>query len=580
MVVRQRSLTEHCLISRRWTRHTPQEQVRQPQEDLILYDDGSLEDGLPFFTFGPIRPPLSPPSSSSRSSTQKHHSSLRFDNCVSSLICFAKAKCLSEGMYLHCCIVDHCFDKSRLLGNLLVQLYGQCDAMDDAFSVFSNMKQKNLFTWNTLISACASYGYHVQALQLFHEMQKDGLTPNKFIFASIINACSSRPVALNEGRNIHNLIKKCGLECDVVVGTALLNMYGKCGSMCDVQDMFNKLQERDLVTWNAMIAVYAQQEQQQDAVYLYHQMLQEGSLPDEFTLGSLIDAYVTLAAFLPGKFIHACIIANGLDSDVVLSTALINLYGKCDSLEGALMTFEFMRERNRVTFINILSVCATHAAMDEGRCMHTFVTCYGLKLDINLGNAIINMYGKCSSLIDAHKVFRDMPERDIISWNAVMGVYAQNGQVKGALSLFDKMHRSGVPPNDITFINILSACSHAGFINQGLECFVSMGREHKVLPTVDHYNCVVDLLVRAGQLDTAEQLLENMCIEPSPVSWTTLLGACRSEGEIGRGDRIAKHVFKLDPNNPVHHVTLANIYAAVGRVDDASEIMNRLKGRK
>ncbi|MCO5552628.1 hypothetical protein L7F22_006143 [Adiantum nelumboides] len=573
MVAKKSILNEEHLLARQ-RKH--QHKQKHLQQDLLFYNDGSLEDGLPCFAFRAFQPPPSPPQSSS----SNYDAYLHFDSCVSSLIHLAKCKRLSEGMSLHACVVDHCFDKSRLLGNLLVQLYGQCDALDDALSVFSNMQQKNMFTWNAIISACAYYRHHQQALDLFYQMQKDGLLPNKFVFASIINACSSQHVTLPEGKNIHNLIRDCGLECDLVIGTALLNMYGKCGSMDDAKEMFSKLQERDLVTWNTMIALYTQHEQQQEALYLHQQMLQEASLPDEFTLGSVADAYVTLGALLPGKFLHAGIVASGLDYDVVLSTTLISLYGNCDSLEGALTTFEAMPERNRVTFINILSVCATHVAIDEGRRMHTFIVCYGLRLDVNLGNALVNMYGKCSSLLDAHKAFTDMPERDIISWNAVLGVYAQNGQVKSALTLFDQMCHVGVSPNDITFINILSACSHAGLINQGLQCLIFMDQDHGVTPTVDHYNCIINLLVRAGQLDDAEKLLNLMWIEPTSISWTTLLGACRTEEDLQRGDRIVKHVFKLEPNNPVHHVTLANIYAAVGKAEDAAMIMDRMKGRK
>eukprot|EP00250_Pteridium_aquilinum_P019207 c24341_g3_i1 orf=222-1931(-) len=542
------------------------------QQQQLFYEDGSIEEGAPYFAFR-TQQRVHPPSSSSSS---QHHAHLRFEDCVSSLIYCAKAKSLSEGMSLHACIVDHCLHQNKLLGDLLVQMYSRCDAMDDALSVFSNMQQKNLFTWNAIISAYACHGHHHEALQMFHQMRRDGFTPNKFIFASIISACSTRDT-LHEGKDIHALIKECGLECDVVVGTALLNMYGKCGSMDDAKELFLMLPERDLVTWNAMIAVCAQHEQQWDALRLYHHMLQEGSLPDAYTFASVLDACVTLAALLPGKYIHASVVARGFDNDIVLGTALIDLYGKCGSLEGALATFELMPEHNRVTFINVLSACATYVAIDEGRRMHTQVIFYGFKLHVNLGNAFINMYGKCSSLIDAHKMFSDMLERDIISWNAVIAVYAQNGQVKNALSLFSQMQHEGVSPNSITFINILSACSHAGLINEGFSCFIAMERDHGVMPTVDHYNCVIDLLVRAGRLHEAEQLLNGLRIEPTSVSWTTLLGACRSEGDMQRGERIAKHVLILDPSNAAHHVTLANIYAAAGKVDDAAKTMNRLR---
>lgn len=549
--------------------------LRKQQQQELFYDDGSLEEALPYFAFRNEKRGLAPPPPPSSPLCQ-HHAHVRFDDCVSFLIQFARAKSLSEGMYLHACIVDHCLDKSKLLGNLLVQLYGQCDAMNDGISILSNMQQKNLFTWNAIISACACHGHHQLALHMFDQMQEDGLTPNKFIFASIISACASRN-ALRKGIDIHDLIKKHDLECDVVVGTALLNMYGKCGSMDDAKELFLKLPERDLVAWNAMIAVSAQHGQQWDSLQVYYQMLQEGSLPDGFTLGSVLDACVNLAALLPGKCIHTSVVASGLEDDIVLGTALISLYGNCGSLEGALETFELMRERNRVTFINILTVCATHAAVDEGRRMHIEVVLLGYSLDVNLGNAFINMYGKCSSIIDAHQMFIDMLDRDIISWNAIIAVCAQNGQVKDAILLFIQMGRQGISPNSITFINILSACSHAGLINQGYECFISMERDHGLAPTVDHYNCAVDLLARAGQLDEAEQLLNGMRIEPSSVSWTTLLGACRSEGDMQRGERIAQHVLKLNPSNPVHYVTLANIYAAAGKLDAAAKIMSRLR---
>eukprot|EP00249_Psilotum_nudum_P023613 c28935_g4_i7 orf=436-1446(+) len=196
-----------------------------------------------------------------------------------------------------------------------------------------------------------------------------------------------------------------------------------------------------------------------------------------------------------------------------------------------------------------------------------------------MGNALVNMYGKCGSLTDARSLFDKMPHHNVVSWNSMISVYAQNGNGKAALELFPLMGLEGVKPDNITFIGILSACSHTGLLDDGCYQFISMSRDHLITPRLDHYVCMIDLLGRAGQFNEAEGLINSIPFEPHPVLWINLLGTCRIHGDVERGAQAAEHAFELDPNNTAVFVLLSNIYAAAGNWDDAAKVRKTIINR-
>eukprot|EP00249_Psilotum_nudum_P016665 c25935_g6_i1 orf=43-2346(+) len=513
------------------------------------------------------------------------------------------SRAVSEGKRVHAHIVRHGLERNTFLGNELVSMYGKCGNLDDARRVFDGMTEKNVFSWTVMIAAYANRGHGKEAFQLFCRMQKEGAVPNRITFVTILNACSN-PAALADGRLIHALIAKGEFWSDVIVGTAIVNMYSKCGSLEDARKVFHQMPERDVVSWNVMITAYAQHGYCKEALRLFRHMQLEGIISDKVTFIAVLDCPINLPE---GKLIHGHIVESGFESDVVVGNATIKMYGKCGSKEDARRVFDKMPHRDvvswtammavctrhgyckdalqlfqgmqlngvmpdKVTLLTLLETCANLADLAEGKLIHVSIVDRGFESDVSVGNAIIDMYGKCGSLEDARRMFNKMPQRDVISWTAMIAAYAQHGLGKEALELFHQMQLKGIMPDEITFVSILSACSHSGLVDEGWSHFLSMTKNFFIAPTTEHYGCIIDLLGRAGRLVEAEDLINKMPFKPDIVAWKTLLGACRIHGDVDRGKRAAEHIFDLDPEDAAGYVVLSNIYAAAGQWDNASKI--------
>ncbi|KAJ7237493.1 hypothetical protein O6H91_Y445400 [Diphasiastrum complanatum] len=412
----------------------------------------------------------------------------------------SRRKALAEGKQVHALIVQSVLDSNIFLANNLVRMYSKCGSVLHAHKVFSNMPQHDVYSWTAIISAYADRGEVEEAINLFHQMQETGLAPDKVLFVPLLKACA-RLAALEQGRQLHSAIIERGFQSDVIVGNTLVNMYAKCECTEDARELFDNMSDRDVVSWNAMIAGYAQNGLGKEALALYEQMKQEGVQPDNVTVVLLLKACASLAALEQGKHLHSEIIKRGFQSDVVV------------------------------------------------------------------GNTLVDMYAKCGCTEDARELFDNMSERDVVSWTAMIAGYAQNGLGMEALALFEQMQREGTKPNEVTYISVLSACAHSGLVDQGRYFFDSMCKTHGVTPTKEHYACMVDLLGRAGCLADAELFINKMPIQPNSVVWMTLLGAARNRGHAEIGRRAFDRVVKLEPKNAAPYVLLANIYAAAGRND-------------
>ena len=342
-------------------------------------------------------------------------------------------------------------------------------------------------------------------------MQCEGELPNPYIFASLVSACASSAIP-NVGKRIHARVVETSVESDVSVGNALVNMYEKCGSLVAARKVFDRMPERDTLSWTAIIAAYANRGDGKHTLQLFEGMIEKGIKPNEVTFVSILPACSKQAALTIGKRIHLFIADSGYETNSAVENALIDMYGKCGSLEASKCMFDKM----------------------EGR-------------------------------------------RDVVSWTTMIAVYAQHGQPKAALKLFDEMQKEKVPPDEVTFVSVLSACSHGGFVKEGCKWWLSMNHNHQITPIVDHYNCMLDLLGRVGKLSDAEDLLSEMPIEPTFVSWMTLLSACKHLVDVERGERAAERAFRLDPHDPAPYVMLSNIYYSAGRLDDAMRVLNTMK---
>lgn len=523
----------------------------------------------------------------------------------------ASHKLLAEGKHIHEHIVNNCFESNVFVGTALLDMYGKCSSLESAQLIFDKMPKQDVHSWNAIIGVYVQHGLCNEAFKLFHRMRQEESMPDKVTFSIILAACVN-PEMLVEGKQLHASICDRGLEFDLALGNALIHAYGKCGSLDDARWMFHKIPNQDVVSWTTIITVEVQYDQCKEAVQLLKQMQEQGLFPDKITFVSVLTAFSSQVALAESKWIHACILHSGLESDVVVATELIHMYGRCGSVVDAQKVFDRMHEwdgfawdamtavqiqygqgnealqlfdqmqlegyvPDRVIFISMLAACSSEAKLAEGERMHARILHSGFELDVVIGNALVNMYGRCGSLQVAHGVFNRMSERSVASWNAMIGLYAQHGQGKQALILFEEMCQEGEIPDEITFVSILAACSRAGLVNEARLFFNSMSQNYGISPVVEHYACIIDLLGRAGRVDEAEKLINDMPFNPTFESFMALLGACKHQTDVARGERAADRVFELDLKDPAPFVILSNIYAAAGRAGDAAEMMTRMR---
>lgn len=509
------------------------------------------------------------------------------------------AKALAEGKRVHALIIGCEYDRDRYLGNLLIQMYGKCGAVGDASAVFAQMPQRNEYSWAIMIGVYVDFGQAKEAFRTFRDMRLEGLVPDKVTLVSVLSACTN-PAILAQGKSLHALVVGSGFDSDVIVGTAVLHMYSRCGTLQDAKKTFDKMTLQNRITWNAMITAFAEHGRIKEAFIQFQKMKLEGIPANRVTYLSILDACGSQETIVEGRLLHMCIAFSGLEANISIANALINMYRKCGSLEdteetfnkmpehdviswtgiiaayvdhgkgeGALHLFEKMQVKgmlpNTITFVAMLESCTNHATLDTGRLLHVRIVCAGSELDVAVGTALVCMYAKCGNVQDANKIFVNMPEWDMVLWTAMVGAFAQHGQGGLALQVFHQMQLRGMIPDKITLFDVLYACSHTGLVDEGCHCFISMTKDCSMTPSVEHYSCVVDLLGRAGLLDEAEALINVMPMGHTTTSWMSVLNACRMHLDVERGKRAAEHLVELDPENIVPHVLLSHIYAAVGK---------------
>ncbi|XP_057862780.2 pentatricopeptide repeat-containing protein At3g24000, mitochondrial-like [Cryptomeria japonica] len=554
----------------------------------------------------------------------------------------AKIRALEQGMDMHGSIIERGILSDVVVVNALVDMYAKCGSinkarelfdkiphknevswnamiagytqngdLDEALRLFNKMPRPDIVSWNAMVTGYVQNGLVEKALDAFKQMHLADLKPNSTTFSSILSACAEMG-GLEQGIKIHQFIIESGFLSEVVVVNALIDMYVKCGSIPKARQLFDKMPQRDVVTWTAMIAGYAQSGFLEKALENFKQMQSAGFKPDSTTFASILPACSKLGGLEQGMDIHKSIIENGYLSDVVLASILVDMYAKCGSIKKASMIFDKMHQRNIVswntmiagyaqngfsekalqtfkqvqsaglkpdstTFVSILPACAKLGSLEQGMDIHQSIIESEYLSDVIVVNALIDMYAKCGSIQKARKLFDKMPQRNVISWNAMVAGYAQNGFCIDALKLFEQMKQSGTYPDHVSFACVLFACSHAGLVDEGCKYFNSMSDCSCIMPTIDHYVRMVDVLCRAGYLEETLNFIIKMPIKPTVVVWTSLLGACRSHKNITLGEFTANLLLELDPNNPAIYVLLSNIYADVGRWGDVQMVRRLMK---
>ena len=416
---------------------------------------------------------------------------------------------------------------------------------------FSQIHHPNCFSWNTIIRALADSDdddlFHVnslEALLYFSHMLTDGLVePNKFTFPCVLKACA-KLARIEEGKQLHGFVVKLGLVSDEFVRSNLVRVYVMCGAMKDAHVLFYQTRlEGNVVLWNVMIDGYVR-------------------MGDLRASRELFDS-------MPNK-------------SVVSWNVMISGCAQNGHFKEAIEMFHDMQlgdvPPNYVTLVSVLPAVSRLGAIELGKWVHLFAEKNEIEIDDVLGSALIDMYSKCGSIDKAVQVFEGIRnKKNPITWSAIIGGLAMHGRARDALDHFWRMQQAGVTPSDVVYIGVLSACSHAGLVEEGRSIYYHMVNIVGLLPRIEHYGCMVDLLGRAGCLEEAEQLILNMPVKPDDVILKALLGACKMHGNIEMGERIAKILMGWYPHDSGSYVALSNMFASEGNWEGVVKVRLKMK---
>ncbi|KAJ4728764.1 Pentatricopeptide repeat-containing protein [Melia azedarach] len=445
---------------------------------------------------------------------------------------------------------------------------GYCRAgeVEEGYRLFQRMPEKNVVSWTAMIGGFAWNGFHKEALMLFIGMRGNyDVRPNGETFTSLAYACAGMGFP-HLGKQLHAQVIVNGREYDDYDGRlsrSLIHMYSSFGIMNFAHYIFSKNEkECNIQSCNSMINGYIRIGRLEEAQNLFDMM----PVRDEISWTSMIDGYLGI-----GQVTKACHLFHNMPNrDAVAWTAMISGHIQNELFAEATYLFLEMRGHGvpplNATYSTLFGAAGATANLDQGRQIHCMLIKTQSEYDLILQNSLISMYAKCGVIDDAYKIFSNMASRDLISWNSMIMGFSQHGLANETLKVFDSMLGSGTHPNSVTFLGILSACSHAGLVNQGWELFNAMRDVYEIQPGLEHYVSMINLLGRAGKVKEANEFVLSLPFEPDHYIWGALLGACGfAETNAKIAEHAAKQLLQLDPLNAPAHVVLCNIYAANGQ---------------
>ncbi|KAF3433051.1 hypothetical protein FNV43_RR24153 [Rhamnella rubrinervis] len=460
------------------------------------------------------------------------------------------------------------------------------------------------FPFNTLISGYVASNMPREAVWAYRRILRDGFVPDMYTLPAVLKSCT-KFLGIGEGRQVHGMVIRMGFCGDVYVQNSLVHFYSVCGDFGDASRMFDEMRVRDVVSWSGLISGFVRVGLFEEAIALFLRMDVE---PNTATFVTVLVALGRIGYLSVGRATHGLILKRPMGTLLAVGNALMDMYVKCERLFEAKQIFDELPERDivswtcfisglvqckhpkeslelfwnmqnlgiepdKIILTSVLSACASLGALHYGRWVHEYIDRRGIKWDIHVGTSMIDMYAKCGSIKMALQVFNDMPCRNVLTWNALLGGLATHGLGHEALKQFQVMTRSGTKPNEVTFLAILSACCHSGLVDEGRSHFRQMINEpYNLSPSLEHYGCMVDLLCRSGLLDEALELISTMPMPPDVLICGALLSACKATGNVELPQEILERLLDLEPQDSGVFVLLSNIYAANRRWADVKRV--------
>lgn len=488
------------------------------------------------------------------------------------------ARAIQLAQSIHALVVRKGFGSDQHVGNSLVDLYAKGMKMDEAIKVFESLSSVSIVSWNILITGYGQLGCYERAMEVLEFMQESGFEPNEVTYSNMLASCI------------------------------------KARDVPSARAMFDKIPKPSVTTWNTLLSGYGQEELHQETIDLFRRMQHQNMQPDRTTLAVILSSCSRLGILELGKQVHSASVRLLLHNDMFVASGLIDIYSKCGQVGIALIIFNMMTERDVVcwnsmisglaihslseeafdffkqmrengmfptesSYASMINLCARLSSIPQGRQMHAQVLKDGYDQNVYVGCSLIDMYAKCGNMDGARLFFNCMIVKNLVAWNEMIHGYAQNGFGEKAVELFEYMLTTKQKPDSVTFIAVLTGCSHSGLVDEAVIFFNSMESNYGITPLVEHYTCLIDALARAARFAEVEAVIGKMPYKDDPILWEVLLAACVVHHNAELGEFSAKHLFRLDPKNPSPYVLLSNIYATLGRHGDASAVRALMSSR-
>ncbi|KAK7267570.1 hypothetical protein RIF29_20247 [Crotalaria pallida] len=442
---------------------------------------------------------------------------------------------------VHCFTLQRGLDYDVYVLNALVMCYSRCDEISLARKVFDEMPERDIVSWNSMISGYSQGGFYDECKRLYLEMlDVAGVAPNAVTFVSVMQACGQSN-DLVFGMEVHRLVNESGVEMDVSLCNAVISMYAKCGSLDYARELFDEMSEKDeitycsiisgymvygfvdeamavfkemecpgLSTWNAMISGMVQNNRYKEAVDLVREMQGSASRANAVTLASILPSFSYFSNLRGGKEVHAYAIRRSYDQNIYVATGIIDTYAKLGFIHGT------------------------------------------------------------------QKIFDQLQSRSLVIWTAIISAYAAHGDANLALSMYGQMLNKGIQPDPVTLTAVLTACAHSGLVDEAKDIFNAMPSKYGIQPLVEHYACMVGVLSRAGKLSDAADFIAKMPIEPSAKVWGALLHGASVYGDVEMGKFACDHLFEIEPECTGNYIIMANLYSQAGRWEEADKVRERM----
>ncbi|XP_071688531.1 putative pentatricopeptide repeat-containing protein At1g69350, mitochondrial [Rutidosis leptorrhynchoides] len=479
------------------------------------------------------------------------------------------------------------------LNNSLIAMYGKCGELYNAKRLFNRVSNHCTSSWTAMITCYNHNGYYLEALNRFNKMLESKTEPNEITMMVIICSCA-RLCFLREGKSIHGFVIRKNLDPDNdILGPTLIDLYANCGKLKTCHKIIDISVDEHVISWNMLISGYTREGNSEEALNLFKRMRIQRLSPDEFTITSVVSACGNTGFVNLGTQIHCYVIKAGALNEFVLNS-LIDMYAKFGYVDLAYSIFDKQHHKSVVTwnsmmwgfcnngesiealnlfnemyldgvemddvsFLSAIRACSDLRDLVKGKWIHHKLITSNMMNDTYVLTALLDMYAKCGELQMARCVFEVMPYKSVVSWSAMIDAYGMHGLVDMAILVYDMMIESDTKPNEITFMNILSACSHAGYVEKGKYYFDSMKKDFGIEPKLEHFSCLIDLLSRAGHLDDAYSIANSIPFPPNSGIWGSLLSGCRIHRRLDMIELIQEKIEKI--NDTGYYTLLSNISA-------------------